>query len=106
MADSPVMPAEMAAWEVLTTAARSHAEAVIAADLAARLPSAEPLMIARKAIRNMTLPPGQQMAASPMVRLLRLVDRWAVMNPYDRRIAAAELRNTAAEAAQMAGFAP
>jgi putative intracellular protease/amidase len=104
VARSPTVD-ELAAWQVLTLAARSHGEAVVAvAEASARLPSADRLLAARKAVRGFTLPDDQQMAGSPMVRLVRFVDRWAVMSSIDRHAFAAELRNLAVEAAEQAGF--
>lgn len=95
---------ELAIWEVLTTAAEAHADAVIALAPTERLPNADRLIAARKAARLVVLPAGQAISGSPMVRLLRLVDRWAVMSAGDRRNHARELRHTAIEAATMAGF--
>lgn len=98
---------QLAAWEVLTTSARAHAEAVIALpDTNARLPNADRLIAARKALRLVPLPDGQQILGSPMFRLVKLIDRWSVMSAIDRHMHAAELRNTAIEAAKLAGFQP
>lgn len=95
---------ESAAWEVLATAARSHAEAVeLVVEPSAQLPSANRLIGARKAVRNACLPSGQQYRGSPMSELVRLVDRWAVMSAAERRRRAGELRDTA-DAATALGF--
>lgn len=96
---------QLADWRAFTTAARDHADAVRAMpDASDRLPSADRLMAARKAMKGVPLPDGQQILGSPMFRLVRLVERWAVMSAHDRHTHAAELRNTAIEAAAVAGF--
>lgn len=96
---------ELDGWQTLTIAARTHALAVLAqGDATQRLPNAEGLVKARKAMRNACLPVGQQMRGSPMSELVRAVDRWAVLNAYDRRLKASELHRLAIEAAKQAGF--
>lgn len=93
---------ELAIWETVCWAAMSHAQQVRA--WPKRLPSADPLLKARKACRNTTLPIGQQMQGAPIVRLLRLIDQWAALGPDDRRLKADDLYDLAAEAARLAGF--
>lgn len=82
----------------------SHAQQVQLTPADRRLPSADPLLKAAKGCSKLTLPVGQQMRDSPIVRVLRLVERWAVLSPEDRRAKAAELRDLATEAAKLAGF--